>query len=55
MNPSMVSTAAALKQNPNLVEAVGNMWDNLTELSKTNPKRYLLLTLSNKYSRIIEN
>ena len=42
MDPSMASAAAALKQNPNLIEAVGNMWDNLTELSKTNPERYLV-------------
>ena len=40
MESSLTAAAAALKQNPNLFEAVGNMWDNLTELSKSDPEKY---------------
>ena len=41
MNSTITAAAAAtLKQNPNLIEAVGNMWDNLTELSKSDPEKY---------------
>ena len=39
IDSSMAVAAAALKQNPNLIDAVGNMWDNLTELSKSDPER----------------
>ena len=39
MNATMAAASASLQQNPNLVEAVGNMWDNLTELSKSNPEK----------------
>jgi hypothetical protein len=39
MNSTMAAAAVALKQNPNLFEAVGNMWENLTEISKSDPER----------------
>ena len=44
MESTLTAAAATLKQNPNLIEAVGNMWDNLTELSKSDPEKY-----KNKY------
>ena len=40
MESTLTAAAATLKQNPNLIEAVGNMWDNLTELSKSDPEKY---------------
>ena len=40
MESTLTVAAATLKQNPNLIEAVGNMWDNLTELSKSDPEKY---------------
>ena len=39
MSFTMTAAATALKGNPNLMEAVGSMWDNLTELSKNDPER----------------
>ena len=39
MESTLTAAAATLKQNPNLIEAVGNMWDNLTELSKSDPEK----------------
>ena len=40
MSSTMKAAATALKRNPNLIEAVGSMWENLTELSKNDPERY---------------
>ena len=42
MESTIKSAAAALQQNPNLIEAVGNMWDNLTELSQSDPEKYVM-------------
>ena len=41
MESHLASAATAMKQNPNLLGAVGNMWDNLTELSEKDPERYV--------------
>ena len=43
MESTIKSAAAALQQNPNLIEAVGNMWDNLTELSQSDPEKYVMI------------
>ena len=43
MESTIKSAAAALQQNPNLIEAVGNMWDNLTELSQSDPEKYVFM------------
>ena len=39
MGSTIAAAANALKQNPKLIEAVGNMWENLTELSENDPER----------------
>ena len=45
MGSTIAAAAHTLKQDPNLIEAVGNMWDNLTELSESDPDRYIKLDL----------
>merc|ERR1712038_1949477 len=40
MGSTIAAAANALQHNPKLIEAVGNMWENLTELSEKDPERY---------------
>ena len=45
MDSTIAAAANALERDPNLIEAVGNMWDNLTELSESDPERYVQLVI----------